>query len=205
MPTLPFTPKLRRFGLAQNGVVLAHFLALFFFFFFLREKKKKKGNGATPLPKNGVARPPPFWPRGGFGHPIRPVWGGRSHPQAFGGGPATPKATKKKKKKNEMGLCRWGWPWTTATPKGLGWLRPPPTTQTHLRVVRPPPTAQTHFFFFSWWLPGWPDHPQRPGGGRSHPLGKKGWSGHPNFGQGGGSSHPRFPFFFFFSFSFLFF
>jgi hypothetical protein len=26
LPIIPFTPKLRRFGLAQNGVVLAHFL-----------------------------------------------------------------------------------------------------------------------------------------------------------------------------------
>jgi hypothetical protein len=165
--------------------------------------------GATPLPKNGVAGPPPFWPRGGFGHPIRPVWGGQSHPQAFEGGPATLKATKKKKKKKTKWVCAVGGGRTT--PKGLGWLRPPPTTTPRpLGVVRPPPTAQTHFvfFFFSWWLSGWPDHPQRPGGGFSHPIPpygvaeatpwpKRGWSGHPIFGQGGGSSHPRFPFFFF--------
>jgi hypothetical protein len=171
--------------------------------------------GATPLPKNGVAGPPPFWPRGGFGHPIRPVWGGRSHPQAFGGGPATPKATKKKKK--TKWVCAVGGGRTT--PKGLGWLRPPPTTT-------PRPlcgcgrrgwlSAQTHFvfFFFSWWLSGWPDHPQRPGGGfghpipavwggRSHPLAKKGVVRPPYFWARGWLQPPLIsppPFFFFFLF-----
>jgi hypothetical protein len=64
---------------------------------------------ATPCPKNGVAGPPHFWPKGGRSphtgrigvasatpRPlgvVRPpsARGGRSHHQALGGGPATPK------------------------------------------------------------------------------------------------------------------
>jgi hypothetical protein len=36
-----------------------------------RKKKKRKlrGGWSHLLPKNGVAGPPHFWPRGGFGHP----------------------------------------------------------------------------------------------------------------------------------------
>jgi hypothetical protein len=139
--------------------------------------------GATPLPKNGVARPPPFWPRGGFGHPIRPVWGGRSHPQAFGGGPATSKATKKKKKKkNEMGLCRWGWP---DHPQGpgcgrMGWPKLPQALGGG--PATPNGTNPFRFFFFFFFLVafGWPDHPQRPGGGFGHPI----------LAVWGGRSHP---------------
>jgi hypothetical protein len=174
--------------------------------------------GATPLPKNGVAGPPPFWPRGGFGHPIRPVWGGRSHPQAFGGGPATPKATKKKKKKKTKWVCAVGGGRTTpkglgvvvgvaeATPGPWGWSGHP---QRHKPI-------SFFFFFFSWWLSGWPDHPQRPGGGfghpipavwggRSHPLAKKGVVRPPHFWARGWLQPPPIsppPPFFFFSFLF---
>jgi hypothetical protein len=145
--------------------------------------------GATPLPKNGVAGPPPFWPRGGFGHPIRPVWGGRSHPQAFGGGPATLKATKKKKKKkkkNNMGLCHWGWP---DQPQGPGVALATPYD--HTQALRGGPATPNgtnpycFFFFFFFFLVAF---------GVAGPP-PKAW---------GGRSHPRFPFFFFF-FSFLFF
>jgi hypothetical protein len=112
-------------------------------------------------------------------HHLSVIGGGRSHPQALGGGPATPKI--------------------------------------------PNPFFRFFFFFFFFFFlafrggqttpkgPGWPDHPQRPGvasatpirpvwGGRSHPLAKNGVVRPPHFWEGGGSSHPDFPFFFFFSF-----
>jgi hypothetical protein len=176
--------------------------------------------GATPLPKNRVAGPPPFWPRGGFGHPIRPVWGGRSHPQAFGGGPATPKATKKKKKKKTKWVCAVGGGRTT--PKGLGVVVGGPKPPQALGGGPATPNGTNpfrffffFFFFFSWWLSGWPDHPQRPGGGfghpipavwggRSHPLAKKGVVRPPHFWARGWLQPPPTQFlFFFFFFSFL--
>jgi hypothetical protein len=105
-----------------------HFRFFFFFFFFFekkkeiekkkKKKKKKRGNRggwSHPLPKSGVAGPPHFWPRGGFGHPIPAVWGWPKPPQAFGGGPATPKGPKKKKKKKKTKECvlAFGGGWTT--------------------------------------------------------------------------------------------
>jgi hypothetical protein len=73
-----------------------------------KKKKKKKEEGRN---------------RGGWSHPLPKKWGGRTTPflakgwpkppQAFGGGPATPKGQKKKKKKKKtkkMGLGFWGWP-----------------------------------------------------------------------------------------------
>jgi hypothetical protein len=186
----------------------------FIFFFFLRKKKGGGGGesgvaGATPLPKNGVAGPPHFWPRGGFGHPIRPVWGGRSHPQAFGGGPATPDFPQEKKKKTKW-VCAVGGGRTTpkglgvvvggeATPGPWGWSGHP---------QRHKPISFFFFFFFFFFL-------GEIRGGRTTPKGlgvasttpyrlygvaeatpwpKMGWSGHPIFGQGGGSPPPP-PFF----------
>jgi hypothetical protein len=118
--------------------------------------------GATPFPKMG-------WPDHpiSLAHPQRSVWGGRSHPQALGGGPATPKGPKKKKKNNErMGFGLWGWPDHPLGPGG-GFGHPLPAVgggrshpQALMGVVRPPPTAQTHFFvffFFLGGLSGWPD------------------------------------------------
>jgi hypothetical protein len=53
-----------------------------------RKAKKKKGKNGFGIV--GVAGPPPrAW--GGFGHHLPVVRGGRSHPQALGGGLATPK------------------------------------------------------------------------------------------------------------------
>jgi hypothetical protein len=47
--------------------------------------------------------------------------------------------------------------------------------------------------------------PYRPvWGGRSHPLAKNGVVKPPHFWEGGGSSHPDFPFFFFFFFFLIF-
>jgi hypothetical protein len=154
-----------------------------------------------PMPKQGVAEPPHFWPRGGFGHPIRPVWGGRSHPE---------RPPRKKKKKTKWVCVVGGGP---TTPKGLGVVvgggrsHPMP-----LGVVRPPPTAQTHFIFLGGGLSGWPDYPQRPGGGfghpirlvwggRSHPLAKNGVVRPPHFwARGVALATPDFPPFFFFFF-----
>jgi hypothetical protein len=68
---LSFAPKLRRFRLAENDVVLPK---KFFFFFFFEKKKeiKKRGGegvaGATPCPKNRGGRTTPYRP--GWGHPI---------------------------------------------------------------------------------------------------------------------------------------
>jgi hypothetical protein len=55
-----------------------------------QKKKKKKKNGRMGLAFGG-GRTTPLGPGRGFGHPLRPVGGGRSHPRALGGGPATPK------------------------------------------------------------------------------------------------------------------
>jgi hypothetical protein len=90
---MPFwaCPKRCRFG--QNGVVLQ----ILGFFFFLKKKeikKKKKeiGVAATPFPKMG-------WPD-------HPIFG--QGPQAFGGGPATPKGQQKKKKREKWVLAFGG-------------------------------------------------------------------------------------------------
>jgi hypothetical protein len=143
---------------------------------------------ATPCPKNGVAGPPYFWPRGASATPIRPVWG-RSHPRPLGVVRPPRKATKKKKKKGKNGFGILGGGRTT--PKGLGWLRPPPTT------VRPPPKSQTHFFLFFFWPFGvaGPLH-FWPRGGRP-PHGQKcGGPTTPFFGQGVAPATRFLPFFF---------
>jgi hypothetical protein len=130
--------------------------------------------GATPCPKNGVVRPPHFWPRGGWPPPYRPYGGGRSHPQAFGGGLATLKGQKKKKKKE-----KWFWDFggDHPIPTVWGWLKPPPKSQTHFSLF--------FFFFFFFFLMAF-----RGGrttlirlvwGGRSHPLAKNGVVRPPHF------------------------
>jgi hypothetical protein len=223
MPTLPFTPKLRRFG--SFGPFLI-FVCLFVFFFFKkkRKKKKKKGNRGwlepPPCPKMGWPDHPLFGQGVASATPYGRYGVAEATPQAFGGGPATPKATKKKKKRKKKKMkwvCAVGGGRTT--PKGLGWLRPPSTTTPRpLGVVRPPPMAQTHFvFFFFFFLGGFRGGrttpkglgvalatPYRPYGvAEATPWPKRGWFGHPIFGQGGGSSHPRFPLLFFFLISSL--
>jgi hypothetical protein len=58
MPIIPSTPKLRRFGLGQNGVVL-QILGFNFFFRKNKEKKKKKKEiMASATPKNKKKKPP---------------------------------------------------------------------------------------------------------------------------------------------------
>jgi hypothetical protein len=64
--------------------------------------------------------------------------------------------------------------------------------EAHAGRVQPPPTAQTFFFGLS----GWPDHPQRPGGGFGHPhTADMGWLATP-------ISSPTFYFYFYFYFYF---
>jgi hypothetical protein len=145
--------------------------------------------GATPLPKNGVAGPPPFW---GWPKPPPGLWGWSGHLESH------------QEKKNEMGLCRWGWP---NHPQGPGVASATPYDHTQALGGGPAtPNGTNPFrFFFSWWLSGWPDHPQRPKpphtgrmGWPKPPLGQKGGGpATPFLGKGGGSSHPRFPLFFF--------
>jgi hypothetical protein len=144
-----------------------------------------------------VGGPPHFWPRGGFGHPIRSVWGGRSHPQGFWGWFTHPQRPPKKKKRNGFGGGR-------TTPRAWGWLQPP---HTDCRGWPKPPIGpwgwfghlQTHlvfFFFFFWpfgvagpppkawgWLRaphtsrmGWPKPPLgQKWGGPATPFLGKGW------------------------------
>jgi hypothetical protein len=219
--TTPFwaCPKRRRFG--QNGVVLQ---ILGFFLKKIYEKKgkfkkkkgKKKGEigvaGATPCPKNGVAGPPHFWPRGGRTTPYRPYGGGRSHPRPLGVVRPPRKAKKKRKKKKEkngFGILEVAGP----PPRAWGWLRTPPTGRRGW--PKPPPRAwgwsghpqnpKPIFFVFFFGLSGWPDHPQRPGVASATPI-RPVWGGRPPLGQKwGGPATPFFgqgvaPSFFFFFF-----
>jgi hypothetical protein len=195
--TMSFCPKRRSFG---------HFRVFFFFFFFLKKeiKKIKKKKKIAGWGNRGVASATPYRPYGGG----LCLWGG----------PATPKGhqEKKKKKNRKNGFELLG----VAGPPPTGGGRPPPPGPWGWsgHPQNPKPIAQSLFFFFFFFfgLSGWPDHPQRPGGGFSHPhtagMGwpatpwpKMGWSGHPIFWARGGSSHPDFfppppppPFFFFF-------
>jgi hypothetical protein len=107
--TTPFwaCPKRRSFG---------QFLIFVFCFFLrktLKEKKKKGeigGGWSHPLAQKWGGRTTPFLAKGwlwpphvaGMGWPKPPpgLWGWSGHPESH----------QEKKKKNEMGLCRWGWP-----------------------------------------------------------------------------------------------
>jgi hypothetical protein len=94
-----------------------------------------------------VVGPPHFWPRGGFGHPIPAVWGWPKPPQAFGGGPATPKGPKKKKKRGKNGF----WPLGVAGPPPRAWRWPKPPPTAGRGCPKPPPGPRR-----------WSGHPQRP-------------------------------------------
>jgi hypothetical protein len=90
-----------------------------------------------------------FWgwldhPQGPGSHPLRPVWGwlwppptaGMGWLQAHGGGLATPKGPKKKKKKREW---VWAFGGGRTTFKGLGLASATPysvTLQSHIRKKR---------------------------------------------------------------------
>jgi hypothetical protein len=150
-----------------------------------------------------VAGPPHFWPRGGFGHPIPAVWGWPKPSQAFGGGLATPKA-QKKKKKEKMGFGLWGWP---DHPLGHGGgrshhLRLAGGVRSHPQALGGGPKGQNPFppppplfFFGPFGVAGPPPkawggfgHPHTAGMG-CHPLAKNGVVRPPHFWEGGGSSH----------------
>jgi hypothetical protein len=139
------------------------------------------------LPPHG---PPHFWPRGGFGHPI-PATPYRPYGGGFGH-PLRP-----------VGGGR-------SHPQALGGGPATP------KILNPFFCFSVFFFFFFFCLSGWPNHPQRPGGGfgRPHTAGmgwpatpwpKIRWSDHPIFWARGGSSHPDFfPLFSFFFFFLIF-
>jgi hypothetical protein len=85
-------------------------------------------------------QPPHYWPRGWLPWPI---WGGRTVPVGFEGGPATPKRLKKQNKKKKVRGFEGG----QTTPKGLEPLLDRlygvvETTPRPLGVVRPPPKGQ---------------------------------------------------------------
>jgi hypothetical protein len=86
-----------------------------------RKAKKKKKTGKMGFGLWGWPDHP-LGPRAGFGHHLPVVGGGRSHPQALGGGPATPKIPNPFFPFFFFLAFRGG----RTTPKGLGWLRPPP-------------------------------------------------------------------------------
>jgi hypothetical protein len=164
---MSFSPKRHSFANFRILVFLLFLFLIFFknrnFFFFLK-KKGNRGGSSNPLPKNGVVRPPHFWPRGDWSHPLRPVWGGQSQSQALRGGPATPKGKKKKKKKMKEWvwplrvagppLRAWDWLWPPLTGR-RGWLQSPlgqkwggPTTPFLGRGLLEPPRFPFFFFFF---------------------------------------------------------
>jgi hypothetical protein len=205
MSTLPFTPKLRRFG---------PFL-IFFFFLKKKFKKKKKGNQRwlepPPCPKMGWSDHPLFGQGVASATPYGRYGVAEATPRPLGVIRATPKATKKKKKKRN-GFVPLG----VAGPPPRAWggfghpLRPHPGPwgwSGHPQQHKP----ISFFFFFLGGFRGGRTTPKGLGVASATPYGrygvaeatlwpKRGWSDHPIFGQGGGSSHPRFPplFFFFF-------
>jgi hypothetical protein len=151
--------------------------------------------GATPCPKNGVAGPPHFWPRGGrpphTGHmgvaeATPGLWGWSGHPE---------RPKKKKKKTKKMGLGFWGWP---DHPQGPGGgfghpLRPVGGVRSHPQALGgglATPKGQNPFFRFFFFF-GVAGHPQRPGVASATPIRPV--------------CHPDFSLFFFFLFLISFF
>jgi hypothetical protein len=158
-------------------------------FFFLIKKKeiKKKKKGKKKREIAGWLEPPlaqkwggwttPFLAKGWLRSPHTAVWGWPKPPQAFGGGPATPKGHQEKKKKGKNGFELLGV--AGPPPRAWGWLRPPPTAQTHFSLF---------FFFLAFW------------GGRTTLKGLEVASATPIRPVWGGSSHPAISLFFFFFF-----
>jgi hypothetical protein len=98
----------------------------------------------------------PQGPGGGFGHPLRLVGGVRSHPQALGGGPATPKG------QNPFFRFLFFWPSGVAGPPpkawggfshphtvGMGWLATPISSFLLLLLL----LLLLFFFFFFFKFP----------------------------------------------------
>jgi hypothetical protein len=83
-----------------------------------KKKKEKMGFGLWGWPDH------PLGHGGGRSHHLRPAGGVRSHPQALGGGPATQRP--KPIPPPPLFFFFWAFWGGRTTPKGLGWLRPPP-------------------------------------------------------------------------------
>jgi hypothetical protein len=152
------------------------------------------------LPRNGVAGPPHFWPRGGrtgrmgVAEATPGLWGWSGHP----------KGQKKKKKHGKMCFGLWGWPDHPLGPGGG--FRTPPTgrrggfTPGPRRWSGHPKDFSVFFFFFFLAFRGGRTTPKglrpvRP------PLGQK-WGGPatPFLGKGWLQPPRDSPYFFFFVF-----
>jgi hypothetical protein len=168
----------------------------------------------APCPKNGVAGPRHFWPRGGWPLHTGCMGVAEATPRPLGV-VRPPRKAKKKKKRSSNGFRILGvagpppraWGWLRPAPIGYrGWLKPRPGPKGGPAT----PKGQTHSSFFWWpfrvvgpplraW--GW----LRPWGGRSHPLAKNAVVRPPHFLGKGWFQPPRFPFCVFFVFLFFFF
>jgi hypothetical protein len=112
------------------------------------------------------------------------------HPKGLGGGSATPKGQKKKRKKDRaMGLGFWGWLDHPQGPGG-GFGHPLPAVgggQSHAQALegwsghpqRPNPFFPFFFFFWPFGVAGPP--PKAWGWPKPPPYGRYGVAGHPDF------------------------
>jgi hypothetical protein len=132
----------------------------------------------APCPKNGVAGPPHFWPRGGRPPHTGHMGVAEATPRPLGVARPPRKATKKKKKKREEWVGLWGWPDHPLGPgRGFGHpLRPVGGGPDHPQ--NPKPIARLLFFFF------WPFRVARP------PPKAWGWLRPPSYGRYGVAGHP---------------
>jgi hypothetical protein len=123
------------------------------------------------LAKNGVARPPHFWPMGVWSHPLRPVWGWSNHPHGQGVGPANPKSPSPQNKKQSMGFGLlgvagppfWPWGWFNHPQTGRGGGSSHPLAKNGVARATPLGQATPRFPSLFFWggggFWGWPDHP----------------------------------------------
>jgi hypothetical protein len=130
------------------------------------------------LPRNGVAGPPHFWPRGGQATPG--LWG-----------VVWPPRKAKKKKNGKMGFGLWGWPDHPLGPGGgfgtpptgrRGWPKPPPGPWRWSGHPQNPKPIFSFFFFFGPFGVAGP--PPKAWGGFSHPYTAKNGSATPFLGKG---------------------
>jgi hypothetical protein len=107
----------------------------------LRESEVQGGYFKTAGSSGGSCEVSPL---GGFGHPLPAVGGGFGHLYALGGGPATPKGQNPFFSSFFFFWAFWG---GRTTPKGLGWLWPPPYGRYGVAEATP------------WPKMGWSSHP----------------------------------------------
>jgi hypothetical protein len=109
----------------------------------------------------------------------------------YGVAEATPKATKKKKKKRCLGLCRWGWP---DHPQGPGVASATPYDHTQALgggPATPNGTNPFRFFFFFLVAFGVAGPPSKAWGWHRPPhTGRMGWPKPPLGQKGGGPATP---------------